>query len=117
MLIGSRPQLNRIPDQSIIVKGQGEKGEHICAFRDSLGSYEMVYIPVGKTITVNTSFINSEKINAWWFNPRTAESISIGIIVNKSIIDFTTPTLGFENDWVLIIDNAKNKYRILDLKR
>ncbi len=117
MLIESRPQLNRIPDQSIIVKGQGEKGEHICAFRDSAGSYEMIYIPVGKTITVNTSFINSEKLNAWWFNPRTAESIRIGIIANQSIMDFTTPTLGFENDWVLIIDNAKNNFKIFDLKR
>jgi hypothetical protein len=117
MLIESRPQLNRIPDQSIIVKGQGEKGEHICAFRDSAGSYEMIYIPVGKTITINTSFINSERLNAWWFNPRTAESIRIGSIANQSIMDFTTPTLGFENDWVLIIDNAKNNFRIPDLKR
>lgn len=117
MLIESRPQLNRIPDQSLIVKGQGEKGEHICAFRDSAGSYEMIYIPVGQAITINTSFINSEKLNAWWFNPRTAESIRIGIIANKSIMDFTTPTIGFENDWVLIIDNAENNYRILDLKR
>ena len=77
----------------------------------------MVYIPVGKAITVNTSFINSEKLNAWWFNPRSAESINIGIIANKATIDFTTPTLGFENDWVLIIDNAKYNYSILTLKR
>jgi hypothetical protein len=77
----------------------------------------MVYIPLGKTITVNTLFINSEKLNAWWFNPRSAESINIGIIDNKATIDFTTPTLGFENDWVLIIDNAKSNYSIPDLRR
>ena len=117
MLIESRPQLNRIPDQSLIVKGQGEKGVHICAFRDSVGSYEMIYIPFGKAITINTSFINSKKLNAWWFNPRTAESVIIGILTNKLIMDFTTPTIGFENDWVLIIDNAKNNYRIPSLKK
>ena len=117
MLIESRPQLNRIPDQSLIVKGQGEKGEYICAFRDSVGSYEMIYIPIGKAITINTSFINSKKLNAWWFNPRSAESIIIGTLANKLIMDFTTPTIGFENDWVLIIDNAKNNYRIPSLKK
>ena len=117
MLIESRPQLNRIPDQSLIVKGQGEKGDHICAFRDSAGSYEMIYIPIGKAVTINTSFINSKKLIAWWFNPRSAESISIGTLANKLIMDFTTPTLGLENDWVLIIDNAKNNYRIPSLKK
>jgi hypothetical protein len=116
-LMESRPLLTRIPDQSIIVKGQGEKGEHICAFRDSSGSYEMVYIPVGKTITVNTTSINSEKLNGWWFNPRTAESIPVGIIANKSFLDITTPTTGFGNDWVLIIDNAEKNYKIPDFKK
>jgi hypothetical protein len=103
LLIESRPQLNRVPDQTLIVKGQGEKGEHICAFRDSIGSYEMIYIPAGKAITVNTSCIHSKQLNAWWFNPRTAESIVIGKMANKSTMDFTTPTIGFENDWVLIL--------------
>ncbi|NWF89555.1 MAG: DUF4038 domain-containing protein, partial [Ignavibacteriaceae bacterium] len=117
MLIESRPSLERIPDQSIIVKGQGDKGEYIAAFRDSVGSYAMLYIPVGKTITVNASFINSKKLNAWWFNPRTAESINIGIVDNTPAIDFTPPTLGLENDWVLIIDDANRNYKNLDLKR
>jgi hypothetical protein len=117
LLIESRPQLNRVPDQTLIVKGQGEKGEHICAFRDSIGSYEMIYIPAGKAITVNTSCIHSKQLNAWWFNPRTAESIVIGKMANKSTMDFTTPTIGFENDWVLIIDNAKKSYGIPVLNR
>ena len=116
-LIESRPQLNRIPDQSIILKGQGIKGEYICAFRDSTGSYEMIYIPTGKTITVNTSLINSDKLNVWWFNPRSAESIRIGVIANKAAIDFTTPGSGSENDWVLVIDNAKSNYKILNPKK
>jgi len=110
ILIESRPQLDRIPDQSIIVKGQGEKGEHICAFRDSIGSYLMSYIPIGKTITINCSSVKSKIIDAWWFNPRTAEIIEIGSIRNKGLIDFSTPSLGLENDWVLVIDNPHFRY-------
>ena len=109
-LIESRPFLHRIPDQTIIEKGQGEKGEYICAFRDSIGSYIMVYIPVGKTVTLKTSCIHFEHLNAWWVNPRTPEVLSIGLIENKVNIEFTTPTLGFEKDWVLVIDNSQYNY-------
>ncbi len=70
----------------------------------------MIYIPLGKTITVNTSSIKSENLNAWWFNPRTSDNISLGLIKNIGKIDFTTPTVGFEYDWVLIIDNPKFNY-------
>ncbi|HEY5499622.1 MAG TPA: glycoside hydrolase family 140 protein [Bacteroidales bacterium] len=117
MLIESRPQLNRIPDQSMIEKGQGEKGEYICAFRDKIGSYMMMYIPFGKTITVNTSSIKSKKLNVWWFNPKTGTSKNIGLINNKVSVVLTTPSLGFENDWVLIIDNPKYKYCKPNMKK
>lgn len=116
MLIESRPQLDRIPYQAIIVKGQGEKGERVCAFRDSIWSYLMFYISVGKTITINCSFIKSKIIDAWWFNPRTADIIEAGSISNKGLIDFYTPSLGLENDWVLIIDNPKFRHSKPDFK-
>jgi hypothetical protein len=110
-LIESRPQLERIPDQSLILNGQGEKGEYSCAFRDQIGSYEMIYIPFGKTIKVNTSHIKSKKINLTWFNPRTCKSTATKSIANSLEIDFTPPTLGLHNDWVLIIDNPKFNYK------
>jgi hypothetical protein len=111
-LIESRPQLSRIPDQSIIEKGQGEKGEFICATRDSIGSYIMIYIPVGKTIKVNTQSIPSKKLAIWWFNPQNKEVKISGLIPNESHIIFTPPSLGAENDWVLIIDNPEYHYQI-----
>ena len=111
-LIESRPQLTRIPDQTIIVKGQGEKGEHICATRDSAGSYLMVYIPVGKSITVSTKSINSSKISVWWFNPGTAEITKQGIVKRQEIMEFIPPVQGVGNDWVLVLDNPRFKYQI-----
>jgi len=109
-LIESRSPLNRIPDQTIIEKGQGEKGEFSCAFRDSVGSYMMIYIPFGKTITIKTSSIKADKLKVWWVNPRTAEVKSAGFYKKLDSMEFSTPTLGFGNDWVLIIDNPNFKY-------
>ncbi len=107
-LIESRPMLNRVPDNSIVLKGQADKAEHIEAFRSADNSYAMIYIPVGKSITIATSFFQKQ-INAWWFNPKDAKVKKIGTLENKGSMEFETPTLGLGNDWVLIIDAASNK--------
>src|SRR3546814_12741308 len=73
-LMESRPLLNRLPDQGLILNGQGENGEYITAFRDDNNRYAMVYLTVGKKIQIDVSWISSDKMVAWWFNPRTTES-------------------------------------------
>lgn len=110
-LMESRPVLNRIPDTSLVITGQGLKAEHIEAFRSGDNSYSMIYLPIGKTITVNTSAISGNEINAWWFNPKNATSQLIGKLVKKESMDFTSPTTGKENDWVLVIDDATKGYK------
>ncbi|MDQ3845478.1 MAG: glycoside hydrolase family 140 protein, partial [Bacteroidota bacterium] len=109
-LIESRPYITRIPDQSLIAGGQGEKGDYITAFRDSANSYAMVYLPRGKNIPVNTSFIKNSKIMIWWFNPRSGEARKIGIKDKIPVMSFTPPSLGLENDWVLILDDPEFNY-------
>lgn len=59
-LIASRPMLNRVPDNTIILKGQADKAEHIEAFRSVDNSYAMIYLPVGKAITIATSNFNKQ---------------------------------------------------------
>jgi hypothetical protein len=108
-LIESRPILSRIPDNTIIVKGQGEKGEHIEAFRSADNSYAMIYVPIGKAITIDISNF-SKQIIAWWFNPKDASVQKIGEMENKRTMEFITPEVGFGNDWVLVIDDAKKAY-------
>jgi len=108
-LIESRPMLDRVPDNTIILKGQGEKGEHIEAFRNSDYGYAMVYIPVGKTITLNIEKFG-KKIVVWYINPQNLSVLKTETMDNKKIMSFTTPTEGYGNDWVLIIDDASKKY-------
>jgi hypothetical protein len=103
-LIESRSTLNRVPDQSIISEGQGEKGEYITAFRDGDNKYAMIYLPVGKKIAVNTSFIKGDKIKTSWFNPRSGEITGTNFLKKKISMNFTPPSIGLDNDWVLIIE-------------
>lgn len=110
-LILSRPPLKRVPDQSIIIESQSKKNaEYITAFRDNDSSYGMIYLPVGKKIEVNTSWIKADKIRVWWFNPRTGRAQKICVIKKKNEQWFTPPSLGVENDWVLVLDDAAKKW-------
>lgn len=107
-LMESRDPLNRIPDQSIIVEGQGEKGQYITAFRDEKGRYGMVYIPFGKKLTINTSFIPNREVVLWWFDPRTGTAKKAGDFASGKIT-LQTPSLGEGQDWVLVVDDKKLK--------
>jgi hypothetical protein len=104
-LMESRPMLNRVADNTIILKGQGEKGEYIQAFRSADNSYAMIYLPVGKAITINVCNM-PDKINAWWFNPKNGTTQPLDTITKKDIMEFTPPTLGIGNDWVLVINGS-----------
>jgi hypothetical protein len=112
-LMESRPMLQRVPDQSLVVSGQGEKGYYITAFRDSANSYAMIYIPVGLNIAVNTSFIKNKQVNVWWFNPRTGDVKKIGAKDRVQVMSFTPPELGIGKDWVLVLDDPGAEYSSL----
>lgn len=111
-LILSRPSLDRVPDQSLIINGQGkDKAEYITAFRDANGSFAMIYLPVGKKIEINTTLIKAKKIKAWWFNPRSGEAGKSFSFKAKKKRWFTPPALGAQNDWILVLDDAAKKYK------
>jgi len=109
-LIESRPSLDRVPDSTLIMGGQGQGGEHIVAFRDVYNTYAMFYLPRGKNIAVNTSIFKSRQIIVWWFNPRTGEVKKIGPKDKSAMMSFTPPTLGLKNDWVLVLDDGSADY-------
>lgn len=111
-LILSRPSLNRIPDQSLILSGQGNSNAaYITAFRDTDGSYAMIYLPVGKKIEVNTTLIKAKKIKAWWFNPANNKAKLIGYLNNTKAATFAPPQTGRGQDWVLVLDDAAKQYQ------
>lgn len=108
-LMESRPLLQRMPDQMLIGKGQGEKSEYMTAFRATDGSYAMVYVPVGKPFTVMALSLKGTSLTAWWWNPRTGKAKKIGTQPKQAEMSFEPPTLGVGNDWVLVLDDAAAK--------
>lgn len=109
-LIESRPFKNRVPDQSLIVAGQGIGGDYSTAFRDSANNYLMLYLPVGKNIAVNVSALKTETVLVRWFNPRNGSWVDIGPKSTAPVMSFTPPSLGVGNDWVLVLDHPSAGY-------
>jgi len=109
-LMTSRSVNRRVPDQTIIENGQGEKGEYITAFHGADSSYLMVYLPVGKKIGIYTASLKAAKAVAWWFNPKNGKSLKIDLFQKETIMSFMPPNTGTGNDWVLIIDDAAKQF-------
>jgi hypothetical protein len=106
-LIESRPQFERLPDQTLITNALGAN-DHIQATRGN--DYIFVYSAQGKKFTVNTSKITGKEIQSYWFNPRTGATTDIGKVAKKSQQVFTPPTSGYGQDWVLVVDDASKSY-------
>jgi hypothetical protein len=109
-LIESRPSSNRIPDNTLILNGQGEKSERMEAFRDADSKYIMVYLPVTKEIEIDVSIIRSKKIAAWWYNPQTGKALKIGLLDKKPVMKFKPTVESNHKDWVLVIDDSKYNF-------
>jgi Protein of unknown function (DUF4038)/Putative collagen-binding domain of a collagenase len=110
-LMESRPFMQTIPAQDLIDDAR-EKGDHIRALKAKDGSFAVVYLPVGKTISINTKSMSGEKVKYWWFNPRDGKCRLGGVELRKSTMIFTAPTIGAEEDWVLVMDDGTKNYPV-----
>lgn len=108
-LIESRPFLSRVPDPSLIAKGQEDGPAHVMATRGE--EYLFVYSPYGKTVTVQMGKISGDKVKGWWFNPRTGDAREIGLFENKGTREFDPPEEPSRgNDWVLVVDDSSKSF-------
>jgi hypothetical protein len=107
-LLLSRPYLERIPDQELLLSEAGAGGRHVRATRDAAGSYAFVYVPLsGQTVAVDLSHLTGP-ICAWWYDPRSGKAFRIGDFKNNAATEFTSPLGG--PDWVLVLDEAGRNY-------
>jgi hypothetical protein len=114
-LLLSRPYLSRVPDQALVVAGQGEAVARIQATRDGTpgrndASYLMAYFPEHREVTVATAAIAGSELRGWWFNPRNGEATALGTLRNERKRAFTPPTNAPGEDWVLVLDDATKRY-------
>ncbi|QMW02145.1 glycoside hydrolase family 140 protein [Spirosoma foliorum] len=107
-LMESRPLLDRIPDQSLIVENNYAPAERIQATRGK--DYAFIYTTAGKPFTVNLDKISGQTLKNAWLNPRTGEVKENSTIANKGQQKFTPPSAGYGQDWVLVLDDAAKNY-------
>ena len=99
----------RIPDDSIILEGQGEtNAAHACAFRNIDNSYCMVYLPQGHTITLDLHFMATKNIHATWYDPAAGAFLKTKTLKKMNRMSFSPPPSIQIKDWVLVIDALKN---------
>jgi hypothetical protein len=108
-LIVSRPMLDRVPDQSLIVENNNVPAERIQATRGN--DYAFIYSVMGKSFTVNMEKISGAKLNAYWYSPRNGEAKKMEPVTNKGQQKFTPPSSGYGQDWVLILDDETKNYQ------
>lgn len=106
-LMLSRPFLERVPDQTLIVAGKnGIKYNRLLATRGK--AYAFVYAYNGRNIPVQLGKIAGAKVKASWFDPRTGKSEVIGTFANTGAKEFDAPgEVRGGNDWVLVLDGVK----------
>jgi hypothetical protein len=106
-LLESRPLLARVPDQSLITNPKSGE-EQIQATRGE--DYLFVYSPQGQPFTVTLGKISGAKVKGSWYDPRTGTTRAIGEFKNSGTRQFSPPSSGKDQDWVLILDDTSKKY-------
>ncbi|HET6769930.1 MAG TPA: glycoside hydrolase family 140 protein [Chitinophagaceae bacterium] len=113
-LIESRPMLDRIPDQSLLVSEGSGSAERIQATRGK--DYAFVYSAYGRPIIVRPGKISGATLNAHWYDPRTGKGKFIGSFTNNKQLRFVpplpanSPVPSQREDWILVLDDASKKY-------
>jgi hypothetical protein len=130
-LLLSRPYLERIPDQSLILSDVGASAYHIQATRDGAGRYALIYISTGnaapidvpsgdavhpdpaqliarlssgRTMEVDLTRLSGDRLRAYWYDPRTGVAQDIGEFEKQDRKSFTPPEGG--PDWILVLDDV-----------
>ena len=99
----SRPYYDRVPDQSLIASGQGEKYNRLLATRGK--NYAFIYTYTGRGMAINAEKLEGSRIKASWYNPRNGNITAIGTFNKAKIMKFDPPGQPANgNDWVLILD-------------
>jgi hypothetical protein len=111
----SRPFLSRVPDQALVVAGQGDGVSRVQVTRDATpgrsdASYLMAYFPEHREVTLATEAIAGAGLRGWWFSPRTGDATALGTLRKEPKLAFAPPTNVPGEDWVLVLDDAARRY-------
>jgi hypothetical protein len=114
-LMESRPQLTRIPAIATSDRFSPIESIHTPTTRDGTdgendATYLMMYSPIVRVLTIDTTIITGKSLRIWRFNPRTGEAKLIAEQPNDGGFTVQIPGKDEGADWVWIIDDASAGY-------
>jgi hypothetical protein len=114
-LLACHPYLQRIPDQSLVLSGQGpDVATRVQATRDGTpggrdATYLMAYLSAPAKVTLDTAVIHARTLNAYWFSPETGECEVIrDEFPNAESLSLEARPGG--RDWVVVVEDASRNY-------
>jgi Putative collagen-binding domain of a collagenase len=84
----------------------GEGTDLVRAARAADGSFIIAYPPTGKPVRVRMDKIAGKTVKAQWYDPRAGTWRLIGDYASGGNRQFTPPTHGPNDDWVLVLEDA-----------
>jgi len=97
------PWYQIVPDQSLILNDNPENEEYRMSAISDRKDFILAYTPWGRSITLDLTKLNARKVQAYWFNPRSGESLKIGDYKTTETPDFAPWATGRGSDFVLVI--------------
>jgi len=81
-----------VPDQALFTSGGQTEGRILTlAARHKDGRWAMVYCADKASFTINMRKLAAKEVEAFWIDPRSAESAAIGRLANTGVESFSTP--------------------------
>lgn len=110
-LLESRPLGGRLPAQELLADDRGEGPEHCQSLRAGDSSWAMIYTATGLPVTIRLETLPAQRLQPWWWNPRTGIAARVAPVKNRGQSqEFTPPESGPEKDWVLVLDDETRHY-------
>jgi uncharacterized protein DUF4038/collagenase-like protein with putative collagen-binding domain len=115
-LLESRPFLDRIPDQGLVVPSSvpdavpGTGARRIQGTRAADGRYGMVYSASSRSYVLCTDFLSGDVLRFWSFNPRDGTHVDLGLFDKRLRVQVSPPFLGENADFVLVVDDARQSF-------
>ncbi|MCO6044040.1 glycoside hydrolase family 140 protein [Aeoliella sp. ICT_H6.2] len=109
-LVESRPMLERVPDQSLILSENSRRAtRRVQACRADDDSYAFVYLPGDQTVEIDLARLSGATLTAYWYDTRTGEATRIDDFDKTASREFTPPDSSVAG-WVLVVDNAAMQF-------
>ena len=111
-LLISLPWYEMTNDQKLLLNENPNDSTHIVSAISRKRDIILAYTPMGKAIKLDLSRMATQKMNAFWVNPRSGKNIKIGEFKVNDTPEFKPWSVGRGSDFVLVIFDVNSNYKL-----